>query len=90
LPTSTTFKELSLRAELTMGRTFAVHFDHGDNFNQALGDFCEEYGVRQGFIPMFIVGMREVELVGVVSGFADQKSSATSSVLVAPSYRWKD
>ena len=77
-------------AELTMGRTFAVHFDHGGNFYQALGAFCEEYGVRQGFIPMFIAGMREVELVGSVSGFADQKSSATSSVLVAPSYRWKD
>jgi hypothetical protein len=25
-----------------------------------------------------------------VSGFTDQKSSATSSVLVAPSHRWKD
>lgn len=25
-----------------------------------------------------------------VSGFADQKSSATSSVLVAPSHGWKD
>ena len=25
-----------------------------------------------------------------VSGFTDQKSSATSSVLVAPTHRWKD
>ena len=25
-----------------------------------------------------------------VSGFTDQNSSATSSVLVAPSHRWKD
>jgi len=26
----------------------------------------------------------------VSAGFTDQKSSATSSVLVAPSHRWKD
>jgi predicted DNA-binding protein with PD1-like motif len=51
-------------AELTMGRTFVVHFDHGDDFYTALSDFCRKHDVKQGFIPMFIAGMREVELVG--------------------------
>lgn len=41
-------------AELTMGRTFAVHFDDGDDFYTALAEFCAEYDVRQGCIPMFI------------------------------------
>lgn len=47
-----------------MGRTFAVHFDHGDDFYTALSEFCRTHQVRQGFIPMFIAGMREVQLVG--------------------------
>jgi hypothetical protein len=67
LPTSTRQahpKEPTCAAELTIGRTFVVHFDHGDDFYTALSDFCREQDVKQGFIPMFIAGMREVELVG--------------------------
>jgi len=51
-------------SELTIGRTFGVNFDHGENFHTALTDFCRTHGVRQGYIPMFIAGMRDVELVG--------------------------
>jgi predicted DNA-binding protein with PD1-like motif len=54
-----------LRAtELELGRTFGVTFDHGDDFYAALADFCRTHDVRQGYIPMFIAGMRDVELVG--------------------------
>lgn len=50
--------------ELTTGRTFGVTFDHGDDFMTALADFCREHGIRQGYIPMFIAGFAEAEIVG--------------------------
>ena len=67
-------------AELTMGRTFAVHFDHGDDFYPALAEFCAEYDVRQGFIPMFIAGMRDVQLVGTCEKLEDPNAPVWSSV----------
>jgi predicted DNA-binding protein with PD1-like motif len=50
--------------ELTTGRTFGVTFDHGDDFMTALADFCREHGIRQGYIPMFLAGFAEAEIVG--------------------------
>lgn len=67
-------------AELTMGRTFAVHFDHGDDFYPALAEFCAEHGVRQGFIPMFIAGMRDVQLVGTCEKLEDPDAPVWSAV----------
>ncbi|WP_405059623.1 DUF296 domain-containing protein [Kribbella sp. NBC_01505] len=67
-------------AELTMGRTFAVHFDHGDDFYTALAEFCAEHDVRQGFIPMFIAGMREVELVGTCEKLENPDAPVWSAV----------
>jgi predicted DNA-binding protein with PD1-like motif len=67
-------------AELTMGRTFVVHFDHGDDFYTALADFCREHQVKQGFIPMFIAGMREVELVGTCEKLQDPDAPVWSAV----------
>jgi len=67
-------------AELTMGRTFAVHFDHGDDFYNALAEFCAEHDVRQGFIPMFIAGMREVQLVGTCEKLENPDAPVWSTV----------
>ena len=67
-------------AELTMGRTFAVHFDHGDDFYTALAKFCAEYDVRQGFIPMFIAGMRDVQLVGTCEKLENPDAPVWSAV----------
>ncbi|HEY3558891.1 MAG TPA: DUF296 domain-containing protein [Kribbella sp.] len=67
-------------AELTMGRTFAVHFDHGDDFYPALAEFCAQYGVRQGFIPMFIAGMRDVQLVGTCEKLDNPDAPVWSAV----------
>lgn len=50
--------------ELTLGRSFAVIFDHGDDFFAALTDFCHENAVRQGYIPGFIAGFSHVQIVG--------------------------
>lgn len=67
-------------AELTTGRTFAIRFDHGEDFYTALGDFCRTHEVRQGFIPVFIAGLREVELVGTCEKVADPEAPVWSSV----------
>ena len=50
--------------EITLGRTFAVAFDKGDDFLPVLTDFCAERGIRQGFIPSFIAGFTTVKIVG--------------------------
>ncbi|GAA1713552.1 hypothetical protein GCM10009745_72320 [Kribbella yunnanensis] len=67
-------------AELTMGRTFAVHFDHGDDFYSALAEFCTQNDVRQGFVPMFIAGMRDVQLVGTCEMLEDPEAPVWSAV----------
>ncbi|GAB2614942.1 PPC domain-containing DNA-binding protein [Kribbella endophytica] len=67
-------------AELTMGRTFAVRFDHGEDFFTALGEFCAANDVRQAIIPVFIAGLREVELVGTCAKVDDPEAPVWSSV----------
>jgi predicted DNA-binding protein with PD1-like motif len=49
---------------LTIGRTFAVVFDHGEDFFTGLTDFCASHDIRQGYIPMFIAGFSTVDIVG--------------------------
>jgi predicted DNA-binding protein with PD1-like motif len=67
-------------AEVTPGRTFAVRFDHGEDFCTALTDFCRTHNIRQGFIPMFIAGLRNVELVGTCERLEDPEAPVWSSV----------
>lgn len=67
-------------AEVTPGRTFAVRFDHGEDFYTALADFCRAQDIRQGFIPMFIIGLRNVELVGACEPLENPEAPVWSSV----------
>lgn len=66
--------------ELTLGRTFAVAFDHGDDFYAALDDFCRTNGIRQGFVPVFIAGFAEVEVVGTCGKLDDPQAPVWSAV----------
>ncbi|MBH0781408.1 PPC domain-containing DNA-binding protein [Nocardia bovistercoris] len=50
--------------EIVLGRSFVVVFDHGDDFYTALAEFCRDNEVRAGFIPSFVAGFGEVDLVG--------------------------
>lgn len=50
--------------ELTIGRTFGATFDHGDDFFATLITFCRAEKIRQGYIPMFLAGFEEAEIVG--------------------------
>lgn len=66
--------------ELTLGRSFGVTFDHGDDFLGALADFCHAQEVRQGYIPAFIAGFREVDLVGTCDRLDDPDAPVWSRV----------
>lgn len=67
-------------AELTLGRTFAVTFEHGKDFFAELIEFCDVNGVKQGYIPFFIAGMSHVELVGTCEQVQDKQAPVWSKV----------
>jgi predicted DNA-binding protein with PD1-like motif len=50
--------------QIAIGRQFMVVFDDGADFLTALATFCRENEIRQGVIPGFIAGFREVDIVG--------------------------
>lgn len=51
-------------AELTLGRTFGVTFDHGDEFFTSLSSFCAEHDVKSGYIPLFLGAFTHAKVVG--------------------------
>lgn len=67
-------------AELTLGRTFSVTFEHGKDFFTELQEFCAVNHVKQGYIPFFIAGMSEVELVGTCEKVEDKNAPIWSKV----------
>jgi predicted DNA-binding protein with PD1-like motif len=69
-------------SEVKTGRTFGVTFDHGDDFMASLADFCREQGVRQGYIPMFLAGLAEAEIVGTCEKLADPQAPVWTTVHV--------
>jgi predicted DNA-binding protein with PD1-like motif len=66
--------------ELTLGRTFVVVFDHGEDFFTALADFCRTHNVRQGYIPTFIAGFSEAGIVGTCAKLENPQAPVWSSV----------
>lgn len=60
--------------ELTLGRSFALAFDDGDDFVKELTGFCAEQGIRQAIIPMFLGGFRRVHLVGAAGPLQDPEA----------------
>lgn len=69
-------------AELTVGRTFGVTFDHGDDFFDSLAKFCQEHDVRQGYVPSFIAGLAEARIVGACDKLEDPDAPVWSAVHV--------
>jgi predicted DNA-binding protein with PD1-like motif len=67
-------------SELKTGRTFAVAFDHGDDFMTSLATFCQDNEVRQGYIPMFLAGFAEVDIVGTCEKLDDPQAPVWSKV----------
>lgn len=69
-------------AELTLGRTFGVTFDHGDDFFESLSRFCRDNDVRQGYVPSFIAGLAEARIVGACDKLEDPEAPVWSAVHV--------
>jgi predicted DNA-binding protein with PD1-like motif len=67
-------------SELKMGRFFGVTFDHGKDFFEELTAFCEENNVKQAYIPMFIAGFSEAELVGTCDKLENPEAPVWSKV----------
>jgi predicted DNA-binding protein with PD1-like motif len=70
-------------SELKSGRTFAVTFDHGDDFMSSLARFCRDNGVRQGYIPMFLAGFAEADIVGTCEKLDNPQAPVWSKVHVS-------
>ena len=66
--------------ELGLGRTFGLVLDHGEDFFESLTRFCADYNIRQGYIPMFIAGFAEVEIVGTCAKLDDPQAPVWSAV----------
>lgn len=66
--------------ELTVGRTFGVTFDHGEDFFPTLAEFCRRKRVRQGYIPMFLAGFAEAEIVGACEKIENPDAPVWSKV----------
>lgn len=67
-------------SELTTGRTFGVTLETGEDFLPSLLAFCTEQEVRYAYLPMFIAGMREAELVGTCEKLANPEAPVWDSV----------
>ncbi|GCE02208.1 PCC domain-containing protein [Embleya hyalina] len=50
--------------QVSVGRTFGIALDEGEDFLPQLVAFCTEHGIRAGYLPMFLGGLRHVRLVG--------------------------
>lgn len=66
--------------ELTLGRSFAVVFDHGEDFFTALTEFCQQHAVHQGYIPGFIAGFSQVQIVGTCDKLDDPNAPVWTTV----------
>lgn len=66
--------------QLTLGRTFGLVFDHGDDFYTTLQQFCRTERIRQGYIPSFIAGFRTADLVGTCDHLENPEAPVWSKV----------
>jgi predicted DNA-binding protein with PD1-like motif len=69
-------------AELTIGRTFGLVLDHGDDFFNSLERFCAENGLRSGYLPGFLGAFRQARLVGTCGPVEDPEAPVWDDVTV--------
>lgn len=66
--------------ELTIGRTFGLSFDHGEDLVGALREFCRANDVRQGYIPFFLAGFSALRIVGTCERLDEPVAPVRSGV----------
>ncbi|WEH37852.1 DUF296 domain-containing protein (plasmid) [Streptomyces sp. AM 4-1-1] len=55
------------------GRQFVLALDHEEDLLDSLTQFCADQGIRAGYIPTFVGGLRSARLVGSCEPLADAK-----------------
>ena len=65
---------------MTIGRTFGVVLQHDEDLVGGLVKFCQENDVRQGFLPVLLGGLSEVDLCGTCEPVADPQAPVWSPV----------
>lgn len=66
--------------ELIIGRTFGVVFEHGEPFFPTLTEVLRANNVRQGYIPMFLAGFAEADIVGACEKIENPDAPVWSKV----------
>jgi predicted DNA-binding protein with PD1-like motif len=69
--------------ELTVGRTFGLSFDNGEDLFAALADFCHANNIRQGYIPFFLAGFSTLRISGTCERLEDPAAPVRSAVDLA-------
>lgn len=71
---------MSHSREMIAGRTIIAVLEHGENFFTALREVCTERNLRQGYIPMFVAGFAEADLVGTCQRIDNPEAPVWSTV----------
>lgn len=61
-------------AEVHTGRQFMLVLEHGEDFLEGVTRFCADKGIRAGYIPTFVGGLRSARLVGTCDGLTDPEA----------------
>ncbi|MEE1930683.1 DUF296 domain-containing protein [Streptomyces sp. TRM 70351] len=69
-------------AQVRTGRQFVLALDHGEDFLESLTQFCADQGIRAGYIPTFIGGLRAARLVGSCGPLADPEAPLWEEITV--------
>ncbi|MBV7276883.1 DNA-binding protein [Clostridium sp. PL3] len=56
-----------ISAELKIGRTFGIRFEHGKDFMAELEEFCKVNNIKQGYVPFFSGDFSEITIVATCS-----------------------
>ncbi|MEV6536929.1 DUF296 domain-containing protein [Streptomyces sp. NPDC051639] len=69
-------------AQVRSGRQFVLALDHGEDLLEGLTQFCEDQGIRAGYIPTFVGGFRSARLVGSCESLADPEAPLWEEITV--------
>jgi predicted DNA-binding protein with PD1-like motif len=69
-------------AQVRSGRQFVLALDHGEDLLDGLTRFCEDQGIRSGYIPTFVGGFRSARLVGSCEPLADPEAPLWDEITV--------
>ncbi|MFI6113298.1 PPC domain-containing DNA-binding protein [Kitasatospora sp. NPDC051164] len=69
-------------AQVHTGRQFMLALDHGEDFLEGLTQFCADRGIRAGYIPTFVGGLRSARLVGSCEPLADPEAPLWDEITV--------